>query len=190
MKCVIIVDNTKTLETERLILRKFNENDYVGMYENWASDENVTKYVSFNPHKDCNETKDFFKEWINDYNNGSYNWVVELKENHEIIGNISVIEISKKHNNCELGYVFGSRFWGNGYATESLRTVLEFLLKECDFHLVEAKHHASNPASGKVMEKAGMKKDGVLRERRKNKIINGYDDLVVYSIVKEDLNCC
>ena len=71
-----------------------------------------------------------------------------------------------------------------------MRTVLELLLKECDFHLVEAKHHASNPASGRVMKKAGMKKDGVLRERRKNKIINGYDDLVVYSIVKEDLNCC
>ena len=46
MKGVITVNNTKTLETERLILRKFNENDHVGMYENWASDENVTKYVS------------------------------------------------------------------------------------------------------------------------------------------------
>ena len=183
------MDNTKTLETERLILRKFNENDYVKMYENWASDDNVTKYVSFKPHEDYEETKQIVSEWINDYNNGSYNWVVELKENHEIIGNISVIKISKKHNNCELGYVFGSKFWGNGYATESLKAVLKFLLNECDFYLVEAKHHSSNPASGRVMEKAGMKKDGILRARRKNKNIDGYDDLVVYSMVKEDLMC-
>ena len=178
---------TKTLETDRLILRKFNENDYKGMFDNWASDEQVTKYVSFNPHKNYDETKEIIDEWINDYNNGSYNWVVELKDSHEIIGNISVIEMSKKHNNCELGYVFGSKFWGNGYASETLKRVLQFLLLECDFHLVEAKHHASNPASGRVMEKAGMKKDGILRERRVNKIIDGYDDLVIYSMIKEDL---
>lgn len=109
---------TKVLETNRLILRRFNENDYKGMYDNWASDEQVTKFVSFNPHKDYNETKEILNEWINDYSNGSYNWVVELKDTQEIIGNISVIEISKKHNNCELGYVYGSKFWGNGYASE------------------------------------------------------------------------
>ena len=114
---------TKHLETDRLILRKFTGNDYKGMYDNWASDEQVTKYVSFNPHKDYNETKQIVNEWINEYNNGSFNWVVESKESHEIIGNISVIEISKKHNNCELGYVFGSKFWGKGYASETLKRV-------------------------------------------------------------------
>lgn len=92
-----------------------------------------------------------------------------------------------KHNNCELGYVFWSKFWGKGYATETLKIVIEYLIKECNFHLVEAKHHASNPASGRVMEKAGMKKDGILRERRKNKLIDGYDDLVIYSITKKEV---
>lgn len=178
---------TKVLETDRLILRRFNENDYKGMYDNWASDENVTKYVSFNPHKDYNETKKIVNEWIDEYKNGSYNWVIELKETHEIIGNISVIEMSKKHNNCELGYVIGSKFWRNGYASEGLRKVISFLLNDCKIHLIEAKHHASNPASGRVMEKAGMKKDGILRERRINKIKEGYDDLIVYSIIKSDL---
>ena len=178
---------TKHLETDRLILRKFTGNDYKGMYDNWASDEEVTKYVSFNPHKDYNETKQIVNEWINEYNNGSFNWVVELKDSNEIIGNVSVIEISKKHNNCELGYVFGSKFWGNGYATEALKRIIQFLLIDEEFHLIEAKHHAANPASGRVMEKAGMKKDGVLRERRITKIKDGYDDLVIYSITKNDL---
>lgn len=178
---------TQTLKTNRLILRKFNSDDYIKMYDNWASDEQVTKYVSFNPHKDYNETKQIINDWIKEYDHGSYNWVVELNDTHEIIGNISVIEMSMKHNNCEVGYVFGSKYWGNGYASESLSCVLKFLLNDCDFYLVEAKHHACNPASGRVMEKAGMKKDGVLRERRFNKIKDGFDDLVVYSIIKSEL---
>lgn len=181
------MDNTKLLETERLILRKFKKADYIEMFDNWASDKNVTKYVSFNPHKDYDETKQIINDWINEYNAGSYNWVVELKSNHQIIGNISVIKSSSKHSNCELGYVYGSKYWGRGYATEALKKVIDYLINECEFHLVEAKHHASNPASGRVMEKAGMKKDGVLRERRKNKVVEGYDDLVIYSITKNDL---
>ena len=178
---------TKNLETERLILRRFNEDDYKGMYDNWASDLETTKYVSFKPHQNYEETKQIVSDWIKKYENGSYNWVVELKDTHEIIGSIEVIALSEKNNNCEIGYVYGSKFWGKGYATEALKRVIEFLLYDCDFHLIEAKHHASNPASGRVMEKVGMKKDGVLRERRVNKIISGYDDLVVYSITKSDI---
>lgn len=76
---------------------------------------------------------------------------------------------------------------GKGYVTETLKIVIEYLIKECNFHLVEAKHHASNPASGRVMGKVGMKKDDILRERRKNKLIDGYDDLVIYSITKKEV---
>lgn len=162
-------------------------NDAEGMYKNWASDEETTKYVSFNPHKNFEETKQIIKEWINDYEKGAYNWIVEIKHTKEVIGNISVIDISKKHCNCELGYVYGSKYWGQGYATEALKIVLKYLIYDCGFHLVEAKHHASNPASGRVMEKSGMMKDGILRERRKNKISTNYDDLVIYSITKQDL---
>lgn len=160
---------TRTLESERLILRKFTLDDAEEMYNNWASDPDVTKYVSFAPHKNLEETKKIISMWISEYADDNFNWIVELKENHEAIGSISVIKKSKIHNNCEIGYVYGSKFWGNGYATETLRKVPEYLLFDCDFHLVEAKHYESNPASGKVMEKAGMKKDGVLRERRLKK---------------------
>lgn len=176
---------TKRLETDRLILRKFVIEDAEAMFKNWASDPETTKFVSFNPHQNVDETKSILSEWIKEYEDGGFNWVVELKESGEIIGNISVIEKSKKHNNCELGYVYGSKFWGKGYATEALKVVIGYLLNECDFHLVEAKHHKSNPASGRVMEKSGMTLDGILRERRVNKHFNGYDDLVIYSIIKK-----
>lgn len=178
---------TRTLETSRLILRKFTIDDCEDMFKNVGSDLNVTKYVSFSPHQNIEESSDIITMWISEYQNNSFNWCVELKESHQVIGNISVNSLSKKHNNCELGYVYGSKFWGNGYATEALRKVLRYLLVDCDFHLVEAKHCESNPASGKVMEKAGMIKDGVLRDRRLKKNSKEYDNLVVYSMTKNDL---
>lgn len=178
---------TKTLETDRLILRKFKLADSEAVFKNWGSDLNVTKYVSFAPHKKVEETKEIISMWISEYADDNFNWIVELKETHEVIGSISVNGKSKKHNNCEIGYVYGSKFWGNGYATEALRKVLEYLLVDCDFHLVEARHYESNPASGKVMEKAGMKKEGILRERRLKKNSEEYDNLVVYSMIKSEL---
>ena len=178
---------TKRLETDRLILRKFKIEDALDVYNSWASDSNVTKYVSFNPHKDVNETQEILTQWIKEYDNNSFNWVVELKNTYELIGSVSIMNIKEKHENCEVGYVYGSKYWGNGYATEALKAVLKYMLNDCEFHLVEARHYETNPASGKVMGKAGMKKEAILRERRKNKNTVNFDNLVVYSIVKEDL---
>ena len=76
---------------------------------------------------------------------------------------------------------------GNGYATEALRAVIEYLLKECDFYLVEARHISENPASGRVMEKAGMHKDAVLRDRRINKHTGERNDAIICSMTKEEL---
>lgn len=178
---------TKRLETDRLILRKFELGDEIQVFNNWTSDENTSKYVGWNTHTDVNQTLEYIKECIKEAENGGFHWVVELKENNELIGDISVIEINKKHSNCEIGYSYGSKYWGKGYATEALRAVIEYLLNECEIYLVEAKHQSLNPASGRVMEKAGMKKDAILRNRRINKITGQINDLVVYSIIKEEI---
>lgn len=178
---------TKTLESDRLILRKFKMDDAEGMYNNWASDPECNKYLNWNLHKSMEETKALIRLWINEYDNGSCNWVVELKDSGEIIGSISVMTILKKHSTAELGYCYGSKYWGNGYATEALRAVIEYLLTECDFYLVEARHISGNPASGRVMEKAGMHKDAVLRDRRINKHTGERNDSVIYSIKKDEL---
>ena len=178
---------TKTIETDRLILRKYKLGDEVQAFKNWTSDENTSIYVGWNTHKDIEETRKYVEENIEESNNGGFHWVVELKDSHELIGDISVIDINKKHSNCEIGYSYGSKFWGKGYATEALRAIIEYLLKECEIYLVECKHQSLNPASGRVMEKAGMKKDAVLRKRRINKITKQINDLIIYSIIKEEL---
>lgn len=181
------MNNTKMLYTDRLILRKFTIDDVQGMYDNWAIDELCCRYLSWNVHNSIDFTKDTIMKWINEYQNGSYNWIVELKENHEVIGNISVVHLDKKSLTAEIGYCYGSKYWGNGYATDALRKVIEYLLIEEGIYLVEAKHISGNPASGKVMKKAGMHFDGILRDRRINKYTNERNDLVIYSIRKDEL---
>jgi len=178
----------KTLETPRLILRKFVIEDAEMMYKNWGNDPKTSATLSWDLHETPTVTKTLVQSWIDKYNEDySYNWVVELKDTNEIIGNIDIVKISPINNCCEIGYCYGSKFWGKGYASEALRIVLEFLLNEVEAHLVEAKHIKENPASGRVMEKAGMKKEAVLRSRIINKATGNLNDLIIYSITKEEL---
>ncbi len=177
--------NKKKLETERLILRPFKIEDANDMYNNWGIDPLTSRYLSWNPHKNIEETKKVIQTWINEYENGTYNWLVEIKENHEPIGSISVVH--DKDLVAEIGYCYGSKYWGNGYATEALRKVIEFFLLEKNYYMVEARHISGNPASGRVMQKAGMKKDAILRNRKINKETKERNDLIIYSIIKEEL---
>lgn len=172
---------TRTIKTERLILRKFTMADVDEVYRNWTSNEKVTPYVTWSTHKNVEETKGVIQHWVDEYENGSYNWVVELAGTGELIGSISVISISEKHKNCEIGYCYGSKYWNQGYATEALKAIIDYMLNVCEMHVVEAKHYSLNPASGRVMEKAGMVREAVLKERRYDAITDTYCDIIYFS---------
>ena len=176
---------TKTLETERLLLRKFNMNDAEAVFNNYGSDSNVTKYLGWKTHETLEDAKESVRYFMSVYNDNGFHWAVLIKDTNELIGDIAVNHIDKKNNNCDVGYQYGSKFWGNGYAVEALNVVLDYLLNDCEFHLVECKYTTSNVASGRVMEKAGMTKDAVLPNRRYNKYTNEYEELVIYSKVKK-----
>ena len=180
------MNNTKTLETGRLILRKFTIEDAEGMFNNWATDSNTTKYLNWNPHENIDETKDFITKKLSKYDSGLYNWVVELKDTHEIIGSIGEVEKNLKDNTIALGYCYGSKYWNHGYGTEALRKVIEYLLIDGNFYLVLANHISSNPASGRIMQKAGMKYEATLRERKENSD-GTRSDVLCYSIKKAEL---
>ena len=175
---------TQQLETERLILRRFRPSDAEYMFKNWATDREVSKFLSWNPHKDLNETKQIVDSWFNDYvKNNCYNWAIELKDYREIIGQISVVGLKEKYCSCEIGYSLGRLFWGKGMMTEALKAVISYLFSEIGMNRIEAKHNTLNPASGRVMQKSRMKHEGILRQVQVDK--NGhYYDLAVYSILK------
>lgn len=96
------------MTTERLILRKFKQEDSEKMFINWASDKEVSESAGFPCHKNEETTKEVIEMWIKEYNkDNSYNWVVELKETSEIIGNISVVKLDERNEVAEIGYCYG-----------------------------------------------------------------------------------
>ena len=173
---------TKNIQTERLLLRKIKLNDYEQIFNCWTSDFEVSKYVTWEPHKSTEETKMLTEHWVSQYTKDyTYRWIVELKETHEVIGMIDAIHMNLQYMTIEVAYCYGSKYWGKGYATECLKEVINFLHNE-GFAVVYAQHFKSNPASGKVMEKAGMKYEALLRSRVVNKN-NEREDVLMYSSV-------
>ena len=181
---------TQRLETERLILRRFELNDLEELFYNgYITDEKMTEDLSWKPCKTIEEQRKIIEDWVKLYENKDfYKWLIETKDTHELIGGIDICNLYKRKDYGEVGYCIGSKYWNKGYATEALKRVIEYLLIDCDFHLVEAHYAGYNPASGRVMEKAGMKKDGELRERRLDKRTGKYTPQIYYSIIKSELN--
>lgn len=179
---------TNVIETSRLILRRFKQEDAYDVYKGWSSDIRLSNYVSWNIHTSIVEAEELVSRRIEEYDRNAYNWVVELRNSRELIGNISTVAIRRTHNNCEIGYCYGSQYWNKGYATEALKAVIKYLFEKCDMHIIEAKYHSTNPASGKVLKKAGMTKEAILRERRYCCATDTYADLIYYSISKDEYN--
>ncbi|WP_313341083.1 GNAT family N-acetyltransferase [Sedimentibacter sp.] len=176
---------TKTIETERLILRKFELTDVEEMYNNWANDDDVTRYITWATHRNMEETEKVVQGYVDDYERDNYyHWCIVLKETNEVIGGIGAFRLFDDLKLFEVGYVVGKRFWNKGITTEALKTLLKFFFEEVGVNRVEARHDTKNPGSGKVMIKSGMQFEGILRQAGKNNM--GICDSAIYSILKED----
>ena len=180
---------TKKLETERLILRQFKIEDYVEMYNNWACEDAVTKFLTWQTHTNQYVTKSVLADWIPKYENKDfYNWAIELKEENRLIGNISVVSLREETLSAILGYCMGSKWWGKEIMPEAGKAVLKYLFEEVGFNRIAANHDKNNPKSGRVMQKIGMTYEGTLRSA--GFCNQGIIDDVRYSILKSewDLN--
>lgn len=177
---------TKTIETERLILRKLKIEDAEDMFNNWASDGDVTKYLAWNPHDNIDASAAYIAFCINEYEKDeTFQWGIELKENNSLIGTISVVELKTNIDSAAIGYCISKKEWNKGIVTESLAAVVKFLFNEVGVNRVEAYHVVENRASGRVMEKCGMKYEGIKRDGLRAASGN-LVDLAVYAILKAD----
>jgi len=176
---------TVAIETKRLLLRRFTLDDAAGAYNNWASDPEVCRYMRWQPHKDRSETLNILGAWLEAYARDSfYQWAVTLKENDEPIGAICLSVVNENDLCGDTAYCIGRKYWGQGITAEALKAVLAFAFKEAGFNRIEAYHSVNNPASGKVMQKAGMVFEGTARQ--KYKCISGFEDSAMYAILRED----
>lgn len=176
---------TKVLETTRLILRPFTVDDAPAMFANWASDGEVTKYLTWPTHTDPAVTRAILEDWVGRYADPAwYNWAIVWRETGEPIGNISVVERHDGAESMQVGYCIGRKWWHQGVTSEALARVLRFLFEEVGANRVDACHDVRNPHSGQVMEKCGLTYEGTLRQRGKNN--QGVCDAAWYGILKED----
>ncbi|MGY3724505.1 aspartyl-tRNA(Asn)/glutamyl-tRNA(Gln) amidotransferase subunit C/ribosomal-protein-alanine N-acetyltransferase [Granulicatella balaenopterae] len=145
---------TKSLSSQRILLRPFIIEDTKASYENWTSDALMTKYLRWPAHVSMNETENILRSWINQYSDENFfQWAIIVKATGEVIGTISSVDTNLSERTVELGYCIGSKWWHKGYTTEAGKLVCDYLLTECGFEKLIIHHDSQNPASGKVAQK-------------------------------------
>ena len=160
---------TQEIETERLILRRLTPEDAGMMYTNWANDPQVTKYLRWEPHKNAEETRELLTAWALLYPNGDYyEWgncgkghragVWHHRYFHIQFRRTGARPLARfRHTNgvWEVGYCIGRAWWNKGFTTEALRAVVEYWFQNTDSNWLACAHAFENPASGRVMTRAG-----------------------------------
>ena len=155
---------TPKIETERLILRRMELSDAQMAFDHWLSDERVSDNRVSAAHKTVSETIKRITKIVEDYTKEDFCWWgIEQKANGKLIGEIDLYDFDNATGNCEVSYSIGYEWWNNGYATEALMAVMEYGFRHMQIHKIAAAHNTDNMASGKVMLKAGMVREGVIR---------------------------
>lgn len=179
-----IFENLPVLETKRLMLRPIEENDYKAMFEH-AGDPDAAKYTSWEAHKNIHESKAHVQFILKRYKeNKPSNWAVVLKDSNKFIGTCGFVSEFKANNRAEVGFAIRKDCWNKGYITEALKKTLEFGFETIGYNRIEAICDVENAASARVMEKCGMKCEGVLRQY----IIKAgkYRDVKSYAVLREE----
>ena len=185
---------TQAIETHRLTLRRFHAEDAEDMFRNWASDPEVTRFLTWEPHPDVTYTRDWLSFVSGKYRSGEFfDWAVTLAQPvfagekakpHVMIGTCGFTSIDTASNSAEIGYVLNPSYQGRGYATEAVKRVLRFAFEELEFNRVEARYIIGNDRSRRVMDRAGMRFEGVFRQKL---MLRGrYRDIGVCAILAED----
>ena len=174
---------TKELTTERLILRKFIPGDESAMYRNWASDSEVTRFLTWPTHTSEDVSRTILENWLKEYDRDDYyQWAIVYEG--EPIGSISVVSHNDRVEKAEIGYCMGKNWWHRGIMSEALAAVIAFLFDEVGYQRIESRHDPRNPHSGGVMRKCGMTFEGTHRRADRNN--QGICDASHYAILKEE----
>ena len=179
-----IFDEMPALETPRLTLRKLEMRDAQDIFD-YGRDPQVARHVLWDAYTSVSETRGYVRYMIRKYRAGEpSSWGIVEKETGRVVGTIGYMWYQKDNNACEVGYSLARRCWNRGYMTEALAAVLQYSFETLSVHRVEAQHEVDNGASGAVMRKCGMRKEGTLRGRLLNK--GKYVDVDLYAILRED----
>lgn len=175
------------LETERLVMRKFKREDLNDFFE-ITSNKKVAEASDFNVHETKEDTLIEIETAIQDYDTYDACWAIESKSNHKVIGYIRIVNSSLKNKQCALFWALGQDYWGLGYSEEILKVLIKYLFEEHPFEIIIVKYYNDTHFNNNILENVGMKRDAVLRYRRINSITGSKESLIIYSILKKEMN--
>ena len=167
--------NHISLPSSNLFLRQFRLDDAQAMFDNWASDPEVTKYLTWATHPNVEVTRTIIKQWVEEYKKpDTYRYAITLKDSGELIGGIDVVKYT--NGVPEIGYCLARKYWNKGYMTEACKALINHLF-EAGFKQITIRAEERNIASNRVIEKCGfkfVKKETQIIENR-SIIINCYE---------------
>ncbi len=151
----------ETIETDRLYLRLPRMDDAEAIFDEYAHDGDVTRYLTWRPHESIETTRAFVGRCLAVWEDGSaFPWSIVLKDDGRLIG---MIEMRVAGHKADVGYGLARRYWGNGYMTEAVRAVADWALGQPQIYRFWAVCDVDNVGSARVMEKAGMQREAILR---------------------------
>ena len=172
------------LHTPRLCLRRLTMRDAMDIYR-YSRDAEVARHVLWDAHRSVGDSRSYLRYMLRRYRNHEpASWGIEWVETGEVIGTIGFMWIQSDNSAAEVGYSLSRSYWNRGIMTEALRAVIAHGFGPMNLNRIEAQHETTNPASGAVMRKCGMVKEGTLRQRLFNK--GRYVDVDLYAILKKD----
>ena len=172
------------LATERLTLRKFAIDDAIDVYQ-YAKNCEVARFVTWEPHRTIGDSISFINWTLGRYDcDEAGEWGIEYKETGRIIGALGFVQVETVNSCASIGYVLSRDFWGMGIMTEAVGRLIRFGFEEMGLNRIEAVHVPENEGSGRVMQKAGMNFEGLLKQKLFAK--GRYWDVKQYAILKDE----
>jgi RimJ/RimL family protein N-acetyltransferase len=173
-----------TLHTKRLLLQPFDESDAAAV-QRLAGDRAIADTTLNIPHPyEDGMAEHWIGQRAEQFHAGTHTVLAIVeRDTEQLVGAIG-LTIDSAYRKAELGYWVGVPYWNRGYATEAARAILEYGFRNLDLNRIAAQHLARNPASGRVMEKIGMSREGTLRQATMK--WDRFEDLHVYSILSSE----
>jgi len=180
---------TAVLETPRLILRRATAEDCRAIHDNLTTDPDIVEFVGWEDCPNYDDTHKRITALIDQYEDPStYHWLVIAKNCNEIAGVIYVVHMLEKRRTAEIDYGTAKHFRGKGYMPEALAKVIDYLFFDVGFYRIEAQCNTDNPASARVMVKAGMQYEGIMRGRAMRMNEAGHPaDIILHGITASDV---
>lgn len=178
-----VFDSFPVLETKRLILREIRPEDVKEVFEIRAN-KDVMKYFGKDPLKSVKEAEELVNQTLEGFKNKEgIRWGITIKGSDKIIGSGGLWRLLKPHLRGEIGYELSPEYWQKGIMSEAISEMIRFSFDPMNLHTIEANLDPANIASIRLLEKAGFKKEGHIKESYYH---NGaFTDTAVYSLIKK-----